>query len=88
MSAGKKINRSHEDYPEYIKKCQKLFSEYQQLIEEEEERLKRKYPNWLECRDLLDTVEKKQLCVQRNKELQKLQQEYSYLFTEEEEGTS
>lgn len=81
---GKRVNRTHPDYPVYIEKCRALQRKYQPLIEAEEERQRAAVPNWKTCLDALETVERHRLMVQHNAELRELQQEYAYLFTEEE----
>lgn len=81
---GKRVNKTHPDYPAYIEKCRSLQHKYQLLIEAEEARQKVAVPNWRTCLDALETVERHRLVAQHNAELRKLQQEYTYLFTEEE----
>lgn len=82
--SGKSVNRTHPDYTIYIEKCRALQNKYKTLFVIEEERRKAEVPNWRTCLDALETVEKRRLEVQHNAELRELQQEYSYLFTEEE----
>lgn len=83
MGGGKKIHESHVDYQEYVEKCQALQAKYQPLFDAEEERRKAECPNWMNCRDVLETAEKKRLYTQMHQELKILQKEYAHLFTEE-----
>jgi len=53
------------------------------MIDAEENRRKAECPNWMDCLDALETVEKKRLYTQMHKELRLLQRKYAYLFIEE-----
>lgn len=79
----KSVNKQHLDYPEYIRKCSALRDRYWALIKAEEERLKVERPNWMNCKDGLESAQKRQLYQQMYAELRTLQEEYAYLFTEE-----
>lgn len=80
---AKRVNKKHPDYLIYIEKCRALQKKYQPLIEAEEARRMEECPNWRNCYDALETVEKKKLYTAYSAELRELQQEYAYLFTEE-----
>ena len=77
MKEIREINKSHSKYPEYIRKCQQLFSKYELLIEKEIAH----YPEWHgldhPATEIIRTLEK-----QRNAKLKEIQEEYEYLFTE------
>ena len=83
MRGRESANRQHPAYPEYIGKCYALRDHYWTLIKAEEERLKAERPNWMNCKDGLESVQKRQLYRQMSAELKAIQREYSYLFTED-----
>lgn len=76
--SGKSANRGHPDYPVYIEKCKSIWERYGKKIADEEAK-------YAECRgrDSPASEMTKKLDRERNNELRLLQQEYSYLFTEE-----
>lgn len=80
MSERVEVNREHPDYPKYIEECEKLWAKYDLLMKEEESRVKAENPNWMNCRDAMETEKMRSLDMQRNRELRKLQEKYSYLF--------
>lgn len=80
---AKRVDKDHPDYPVYIEKCWALQKKYQPMIVAEEERLKAERPDWMNCMDGLESVQKTQLYRQMHAELKALQKEYSYLFTED-----
>lgn len=75
---AKRVNREHPDYSAYIEKCKKICAAYQKRIDEEEAR----YPDW-RGQDHPASVVTRQISREETAELKKLQQEYSYLFAEE-----
>lgn len=83
MSEGKSVNKHHPDFSEYVEKCCALRDHYYSLIDAEEQRLKQARPNWMHCKDGLESREKRQLYRQMHAGLKALQKEYDYLFTED-----
>ena len=76
MREKREINKSHSLYPEYIKRCKKLFSKYDLLIEEEKARHPRQNELDYQAIESIIALER-----QRNAELREIQQEYEILFT-------
>lgn len=73
------INRSHPDFQEYSRKFHEIWDEYY-LLEDTE---KAKYPDWQGKDHPADVILRpayKKCC----EETKKLQEEYAYLFTEED----
>jgi len=71
MSADKSSSRYHE----YIEKCEKLFSDYETIIEN----VRAQYPEW-RGRDHPASGEIHELEVERNQKFKALQKEYPDVF--------
>ena len=74
----KKVDKAHQDYPEYIKKC-KAISEKHLLLEKDAE------DECLGWRGLDHPASEKIRAIKKqyNVELKALQQEYAHIFTED-----
>ena len=79
MFVKRDIDRTHEKYAEYIEKCEKLASIYSA----QKERARNRYPKW-QGRDHPASGEIREIELKFNRELKKLQEEYSFLFFEVE----
>lgn len=82
MFVKKSINTTHEKYAEYIEKCEKLAAFYSA----QKEQARSRYPKW-QGRDHPASGEIREIELKSNRELKKLQEEYSFLFSEYEEKT-
>ena len=75
MNERRKIDKEHPKYGEYMAKCEKLASQFDQI----EDELKAKYPNW-RGQDHPADVEIMSYWKKFHEDLKGLQAEYSFLF--------
>ena len=75
---GKRINKSHPSYAEYIEKCKLLFEEYIELTEAEEAKYKSWHPG--SGFDHPASVAVRELERDRNEKLGVLQKEYADIW--------
>jgi len=75
---NEKIDKTHPDFPVYLKRCEQLWMKYQKLIDKEEA----KYPDWTPLSSFRNPADRaiRELLKRRTNELIALQTEYEYLF--------
>lgn len=78
MCVKRKVDKTHQDYPEYIEKCRSMSEKYIALEQKAED----EYPEW---RGKDHPASEKIHAIKRqfHAELKLLQQEYSHIFKEE-----
>ena len=80
MSEGRRVNKSHPDFEKYWSKCEDLWEKYRPQIDTVETEGRKKYPDW-KGRDCPWGDRHRELERKMYAELKALQEEYSYLFT-------